>query len=648
MATVKILKLLRGIKTIPAILILLSLLPFTSILLFTIGSQKLLPNNQGANTNYMVLRRFQSYDELKNLLNREVAYPWFRFTATEFGLERKYMTIETASAGYSRTNIQVEGVDEADIVKTDGENIYLALGKRVLIIKAYPPEDARVSAEIQVDNMVSGLFINNGRLVIIFCRDVCYYAEISEDSSKREDKQIFIEPKISVLIRPETLILIYDVKNTEAPMLIRNVTLSGLYFNSRMIGDYVYVLASSPAVYIENYGVILPEIIDGERIIKVGPTSIYYSTAPDIYYAFTNIVAVNVQKPDEPISHETFLLGYASCIYVSLNNIYVAVPKYSESIPTTEVHRIRIEGGKIKYEASGAVPGFILNQFSMDEHSGYFRIATTKYYQVIRGLNDQETYQYQPSSNVYILDMNLAVVGEIEGLAPGEYIYSARFMGERCYLVTFKKVDPLFVISLEDPTNPKVLGKLKIPGYSNYLHPCDENYLIGIGKWTVEAEEGDFAWYQGLKISLFDVSDVECPKEVDSIIIGDRGTDSLVLHDHKALLFDRRLNLLAMPILVAEIDKTKHSNGVPPYTYGDYVWQGLYVFNITESSIILRGKITHIENPDDFLKSGYWFYSEYTIERALYIGDIIYTISSKMIKMNNLWSLAEINSVKLP
>lgn len=200
-------------------------------------------------------------------------------------------------------------------MKTDGENIYLALRKRVLIIKAYPPEDARVSAEIQVDNVVSGLFINNGRLVIIFCRDICCYAEISESGSKREDGQITIEPKTSVLIRPETLILVYDVKNAEAPMLIRNVTLSGLYFNSRMIGDYVYVLASSPAVYLENYGVTLPEIIDGERTIKVEPTSIYYSTALDIYYAFTNIVAVNVQKPDEPVSHETLLLGYASCIY---------------------------------------------------------------------------------------------------------------------------------------------------------------------------------------------------------------------------------------------------------------------------------------------------------------------------------------------
>ncbi|MEM2938982.1 MAG: beta-propeller domain-containing protein, partial [Candidatus Bathyarchaeia archaeon] len=204
------------------------------------------------------------------------------------------------------------------------------------------------------------------------------------------------------------------------------------------------------------------------------------------------------------------------------------------------------------------------------------------------------------------------------------------------------------VISLKDPTKPEVLGQLKIPGYSDYLHPFDEDHLIGIGKWTVEAEEGDFAWYQGVKISIFDVSDFEHPKEVDGYVIGDRGTDSPVLWDHKALLFDKDLNLLAMPVLVAEIDEAKYPDGVPPNAYGDYVWQGLYVFEITENNLRLRGRITHIEDRSDFLKSGYWFYSDYAIERALYIGDVLYTISDRMIKMNNLTTLEEIGSLKIP
>jgi len=466
--------------------------------------------------------------------------PWLpvdveRFiTITATGITTK----STTNIDYSKTNIQVEGVDEDDAVKTDGEYIYLTLGGRVLIIKAYPPNEAKLSAEISVEGVVSGLFINDKRLIIIYNGVYCLVKNTSEKKSK---DILFVEPSLSVLI--------YDVKNAEAPILVRSTTISGTYFNSRMIGDYVYVLASSP-IYLMDEEHILPEIVDGKHSIRVDPTSIYYSNTSDFYKVFTVVVAINVKDPSEPITYETFLFGYASCIYVSLNNIYVAVPSHSENGITTEIHKIHIEGGKIEYELSGSVPGLVLNQFSMDEYGGYFRIATMANQQVFRGLFSTITSGESENpivSNVYVLNMSLAIVGGIEGLAPGERMYLARFIGNRCYLVTFKKVDPLFVIDLGDPANPKVLGKLKIPGYSDYLHPYDENHLIGIGKWTVEAEEGDFTWYQGVKISLFDVSDVEHPRGIDNIIIGDRGTDSPVLHNHKALLFDKKLNLLAIP-----------------------------------------------------------------------------------------------------
>jgi uncharacterized secreted protein with C-terminal beta-propeller domain len=599
-------------------------------------------NNPNVNMqNHAVLKKFSSYEELKNFLNKCMSSPWLpvdveRFiTITATGITTK----STTNIDYSKTNIQVEGVDEDDAVKTDGEYIYLTLGGRVLIIKAYPPNEAKLSAEISVEGVVSGLFINDKRLIIIYNGVYCLVKNTSEKKSK---DILFVEPSLSVLI--------YDVKNAEAPILVRSTTISGTYFNSRMIGDYVYVLASSP-IYLMDEEPILPEIVDGKHSIRVDPTSIYYSNTSDFYKVFTVVVAINVKDPSEPITYETFLFGYASCIYVSLNNIYVAVPSHSENGITTEIHKIHIEGGKIEYELSGSVPGLVLNQFSMDEYGGYFRIATMANQQVFRGLFSTITSGESENpivSNVYVLNMSLAIVGGIEGLAPGERMYSARFIGNRCYLVTFKKVDPLFVIDLGDPANPKVLGKLKIPGYSDYLHPYDENHLIGIGKWTVEAEEGDFTWYQGVKISLFDVSDVEHPREIDNIIIGDRGTDSPVLHNHKALLFDKKLNLLAIPILLAEIDESKYPNGVPPNTYGDYVWQGLYIFKITENDISLRGRIIHIESSDDFLKSGYWFYSDYAIERALYIGNTLYTISNRMIKMNDLESLEEIGVLKLP
>lgn len=596
-----------------------------------------------------ILLKFSSREELKDFLLKRGLYgnytglPRIFFEGATFSRATEAAEPAPIDVEYSKTNIQVEGVDEADIVKTDGKYIYLVSGKSVFIIKAYPPEGAKLSSQIQVNSTVCGIFITANRLVIFTYSDV-YYPMIFLNNSESKE-----------LTGPWTHLMVYDVEDHETPILIRNVTLNGIYLNSRMIGKYVYVLATLPAYHLGNGEPVLPKIVDNGRIINVEPTSIYYANVSDYYYAFTAVAAVNIQDVEEPIAHETFLFGSASCIYVSLNNIYVAVPKYSEEYAEiTEIHRISIEGGKVSYEASGVIPGFVLNQFSMDEYNGYFRIATTTGGATIfRGLSATSISiareeENPRRNNIYVLNKSLAVIGRLEGLASGEQIYAARFMGDRCYLVTFKKVDPLFVISLKNSAKPEVLGQLKIPGYSDYMHPYDENHLIGIGKWTVEAEEGDFAWYQGVKISLFDVSDFEHPREVDGYVIGDRGTDSPVLWDHKALLFDKDLNLLAMPVLVAEIDEEKYPDGVPPNAYGDYVWQGLYVFEITENNLRLRGRITHIEDWSDFLKSGYWFYSDYAIERALYIGDVLYTISNRMIKMNNLTSLEEVGSLKIP
>jgi len=316
----------------------------------------------------------------------------------------------------------------------------------------------------------------------------------------------------------------------------------------------------------------------------------------------------------------------------------MGIPETSEK---TAIHRIHIEDGTIKYEASGQVPGHVLNQFSMDEHNGYFRIATTT----------GEVWGWGQSTSknhVYILDMNLNITGRLEDLAHGEKIYSARFMGDRGYLVTFKKIDPLFMLDLSDPHEPRVLGQLKITGYSDYLHPYDETHIIGVGKETVEAEEGNFAWYQGLKISLFDVSDVEAPKEVAKYEIGDRGTDSPILRDHKAFLFDKSKNLLVIPVTVAEIDPAKYPGGVSPNAYGDFVWDGAYVFRISlEEGLVFRGGVTHLDSEAELLKSGYWYYSPYSVKRSLYIGDVLYTISDRKIKMNSLLDLSEINELNL-
>ncbi|MEM4634106.1 MAG: beta-propeller domain-containing protein, partial [Candidatus Anstonellaceae archaeon] len=293
--------------------------------------------------------------------------------------------------------------------------------------------------------------------------------------------------------------------------------------------------------------------------------------------------------------------------------------------------------------AKGEVPGYLINQFSMDESKGYFRVATTIQPSWWAGWDGQAS-----ANALYVLDDKLQIVGKVEGIAPGETIYSVRFMGDRAYMVTFKKVDPFFVIDLSDPNSPKLLGKLKIPGYSDYLHPYDDSYIIGLGKEAIPSKEGDFALQQGVKLSLFDVRNPEDPKEVAKFEIGDRGTESYALHDHKAFLFSKDLNLLVIPITLAKIDKSKYAGGeIPDWAYGDFVFQGAYVFKVSpEEGFLLRGTITHASE-EELLKSGEYFYAKSNVLRSLYMDDYLYTVSNRMVKANDLNSLAHISSVQI-
>jgi uncharacterized secreted protein with C-terminal beta-propeller domain len=587
---------------------------------------------------YGSLLRFNSRSELVNFL--ETMPTGYVGVPKGMGLppllsmpamEEDSASSSLGSQDYSGTNIQVEGVDEADMVKTDGEYIYLVSGSKVYIIRAWPPGDSEVLATLELEREASALYINGDKLVVISSPQYYYYWG-PWDMMPREEQEL------------KTYIWVYDLSKARSyPHLERTISVDGYYTSSRMIGDYVYAITGQPAI-LNASEPILPVVKSGSYSCEVKATDVWYTNDTDSYYGYTNVVAIDLSDPDAEVAHETYLLGSTSTIYASLNSIYLTASGWVEDglygWDTTKIFKISVDGLDIQYAAEGVVPGRVLNQFSMDEREGYFRIATTNGFATRSGGST--------SNNVYVLNASLGVTGKLEGLAPGEDIYSARFMGSRCYLVTFKKVDPLFVIDLSDPERPEVLGKLKIPGYSDYLHPYDENTLIGVGKETEEAEEGDFAWYQGVKISLFDVSDVSDPKEIAKFEIGDRGTDSPVLHDHKAFLFSRAKNLLVIPVLVAEIDEGDYSGDVPANAYGEYVYQGAYVFHVSPGQgIELRGRVTHIDDPQEFLKSGYWFDSELSVERSLYIDDFLYTISRGMIKMNGLFDLSEMGSVEL-
>jgi uncharacterized secreted protein with C-terminal beta-propeller domain len=270
---------------------------------------------------------------------------------------------------------------------------------------------------------------------------------------------------------------------------------------------------------------------------------------------------------------------------------------------------VYIQEQNIRVEAKGQVLGRELNQFSMDEYNDYFRIATETW---ISGV---------PRSNLFILDMNMSIVSKLLDIEVGETLDSARFIGNRCYLSTsIVRRDPFFVINVENAETPQILGYLKIPGFTRYLHPYDENHLIGVGR-----DE-----FNNIQVSLFNVTDVNAPEKISGYIFQGEWSDTPVLTDHKALLFSYEKDLSAFPVSI--------------YYYNNQylLQQGLFVFNLTLSNgFVLRGNITHYENGLNNWNSSYY------IKRAFYIENVLYTVSEKKIKMNNLENLEFMKAVTL-
>lgn len=539
--------------------------------------------------------------------------------------------VTSLSPLYSTTNIQVAGVDEPDTVKTDGEYIYVVSGNTVFIVDASLPSAGVVSKIECEDFAPAGIFVSGHRLIILGSN---YSLPVLTAFSQGAYNMY--------MSQTQTYMRVYDVSNKANPSLLRNFTMTADYLDSRMIGDYVYLVTTTPA-YLLNDTVIHPTIYSNENTKEVPATQIFYSNVSDAYLAYSTFVALNVQDASEEPTTMTIMMGQASNMYVSLSNMYVTFPDTAEE---TTICRVQVHDNNLTAVAQGEVPGQVLNQFSMDEYGDYFRIATTTWTEEAQNVSITKPLSTPiisnvQSTNVYVLNMNLSIVGRLENISVGENFHSARFVGDRCYLVTFQMTDPLFVINLADPTAPTIFGNLTVSGYSDYLQPYDENHLIGVGKETVEAESGYFAWYQGIKISMFDVSNVSNPVQVSNVTIGDRGSDSPVLYDHKALLFDKQMDLLVIPVTVAKIDPSPYSNGVPDSAYGTQVWQGVYVYNITlTDGLVLKGNITHAETagmPPNTL----------IVNRALYIGDVLYTVSQGKIELNSLADLSLLKEISL-
>jgi len=662
---------------------------------------------------YSELKNFISYDDLTDFLQGRSTSLSINFSEEPSGIAPRMemdslmisSTFSTAKNGgtivdYSQTNVQVTGVDEPDIVKTDGEYLYIVTHNKVIIVKATPAEDAEILANITVDSSltIQNIFIKGDRLVI-FARDYNYpiYFEPTPMPIIMDDSEGASLVETTVISprwysSPDTHILVFDLEDMENPDQVKDVVVPGNYAAARMIGDYVYLVTTQYSYNIrplEKNQTIVPVIMVDNEAQEVPLANIKYVEIPEESRTITNIVSVNVEDEEDEVTAKIFLLGNSQVLFVSHDNIYVtySVTNYDydmlkeaieevimpnlpdsfrEEIETiddfqhladyqkktitewilrnytstlteeelldlareinkrferTTIHRISIDDGEIEYKAQGSIPGTVGDQFSLSEYDGHLRLSST-----IQGWSISSLFSSrQTQNNVYVLDMDLDLVGALEGLAPGETIYATRFIGDKCYLVTFRQIDPFFVIDLEDPENPTVLGELKIPGYSTYLHPYDETHVIGIGMED-----------RKVKISLFDVSDMSNPIELSKYEI-DNGEDywrwgsSYALNEHKAFLFDKEKNLLVIPA-------------------GDYDKQSAYVFDITvEDGLELKGKITHsgkIES-DNGDYDIYWYDYGFSIKRSLYIDDVLYTISDNMVKMNDLGDLSQINSLEL-
>ena len=529
----------------------------------------------------------------------------------------------TTESSSSKTNTQVENVDEADIVKVESNYIYYIAEDKIVIINAEKPENAEKVSEINYEEegfYPNELYVKNNKLVVIGA----YYDAVSETYKTIDDAydRIYIRDN-------KTEIIIYDIAEKTNPKQIRKIEMDGNYISSRMINENLY-LATTQNIY--GYGIARSQMKDlnendykpkyKDTIISYEEKCInydkiyYFDEIEDMNYLI--LAGMNIENNEE-VDVQTFL-GGGSDIYASEKNLYIGKNTikydklYRETESITQILKFELSNGKIKYKAEAKVKGYINNQFSMDENNGYFRIATTS--------NIEEDKKYTTINNMYVLNENMEEVGKIEGLAKGEKIYSVRYVGNKGYMVTFKQVDPLFVIDLTNPQNPQVLGQLKIPGYSTYLHPYDDTHIIGFGYNTEQKETS--VRTNGLKMAMFDITDVSNPKELFKIDIGKNNTSSRLTYNHKALLYSKEKNIIGFPLTT--------------YEYGNTESKAV-VYNIDlEKGFSIKGEIQTKNNSDDWEKSA---------ERIIYVNNTYYVLSNKLIKSANMDTFEIIKEIKL-
>ena len=606
---------------------------------------------------------------------------------------------ESVDVDHSTTNVQVVGVDEPDYLKNDGKYVYIASGDTLSIIDAYPAENATLILKIALDidpNQIENMFLNNDRLLIFYTGhsnedmipeydfiprrsfDPVTHALIIDITDKQS---ISIIKKYTIdgqfkdarMIGNYSYFVTYNNLNYDHPVIpiitddtTRDITSDAFYFDGESQFSSFTTLT---AINIQE-----EESVNSKSFL-MGHTGTFYVSTDNFYLTymqhapfwldqdaererfFEAIVPLLPETARESIEDE-IRRGAPDTIqwiriseimkdaYNTLDNdqkeklftkIKDAVIEYDTQIQKqlqkTVIHKVSINEGKMTHTAKGSVPGRLLNQFSMDQNNDKLRVATTVEYHTEFG-------NTQRSNAVHVLDKNLDVVGSLGDIAPNESIFSTRFIQDRLYMVTFERIDPFFVIDLTEDT-PKILGELKIPGFSDYLHPYDDKHIIGIGRDTKVNEYGRVTQL-GVKIALFDASDVNNPKVADDVVIGDRHTYSAALGTHKAFYFNSNNGILSIPIMTDNIKGLDIDYDLDT-VMDDGRWEGFYVFDTSlDKGFELVGTVNHSGGEP------VWHYKKYTA-RTFHIGDILYTASDNYLKMYLLDenNLEPINTIPL-
>lgn len=647
----------RGVKALIVILIIAIIIAVITIVcnkddteLKTVKSkQELLKIYEGDNSNLQELLArifcmpfsmfYHNYDVIEKVDNT-----W------SIGIDSVGSTESSSSSSntkdYSTTNIQVENVDEADIVKTDGDYIYSISEDNVIITDVKDPKQPKVVATIKSedDDIPEDIILYKDKLVVI--------------STKGNQTQRYYYNN-----RMNTVVKIYNITSREKPVLTKSYEMYEPYYTSRCIDNVLYVISSGNLRKEDDEIVVGYNEDNMEKEMSIDKIK-YLKDVKTTKQTLISTVDLNNETAD--IKLDSYLMNISNA-YVSENAIYLLNQKYnndskipikllfgfkgvfgledyyemdSESGYYTEIYKFDIKEN-VEYKAKTKVKGKTINQYSLDEKDNHLRIA----------LYDND------GSRVAIFDEDLKQIGISDNVAKGEKMYSSRFIGDKVYFVTYKTMDPLFVMDLSNETKPKVLGKLKIPGYSTYLHPYDENHIIGIGMETKEIINRNSngkvisttAKVVGMKMALFDVSNVNSPVQISSVVIGDSRTTSAILTNPKALLFSKEKSLIAIPVNNYSQDfevtlSNNYETMINNYTkYSKpYNAEGYFVYNINvQDGFKLKGVITHEKT------NATYYYSNSKLLRGLYIDNNLYTVSETMIKVNELDSLKAVGELKL-